>query len=57
MRVKEYIDTHPVPSDSLEVMEFIMEVEDEFDIIIDYKEVQKFTTKEQFIALIEEKLK
>ena len=57
MEVKEYIKNHPVPSDSLEVMEFIMEVEDEFDIIIEYKEVQKFTTTEQFIALIEEKIK
>ena len=56
MNVKEYIINHPVPTDSLEVMDFLMNVEDEFDIIIDFKEVQKFTTPEQFITLIEGKI-
>lgn len=56
MEVKEYINNHPIPTDSLEVMDFLMDVEDEFDIVIDYKEVQKFTTPEQFIDLIERKI-
>ena len=56
MEVKEYINNHPIPTDSLEVMDFLMDVEDEFDIVIDFKEVQKFTTPEQFIDLIERKI-
>ena len=56
MEVKEYIKNHPIPTDSLEVMDFLMDVEDAYDIIIDFKEVQKFTTSEQFISLIERKI-
>jgi acyl carrier protein len=56
MEVREYLKNHPVPTDSLEVMDFLMDVEDAYDIVIDFKEVQKFTTPEQFITLIEEKI-
>lgn len=56
MEIKDYIKNHPVPTDSLEVMDFIMDVEDAYDIVIDFKEVQKFTTQEEFITLIERKI-
>lgn len=56
MNVAEYIKNHPVPTDSLELMDFLMDVEDAYDIVVDYKEVQKFTTQEQFIDLIERKI-
>lgn len=56
MEVREYLKNHPVPTDSLEVMDFLMDVEDAYDIVIDFKEVQKFTTQEEFITLIERKI-
>ena len=56
MEIKDYIKNHPIPTDSLEVMDFIMDVEDAYDIVIDFKEVQKFTTQEEFITLIERKI-
>ena len=56
MEIKDYIKNHPVPTDSLEVMDFLMDVEDAYDIVIDFKEVQKFTTQEEFITLIERKI-
>lgn len=56
MSVRDYIQNHPIPKDSLELMDFLMDVEDEYDIIVDFKEVQKFTTPEQFITLIERKI-
>lgn len=56
MVIKDYIKNHPVPTDSLEVMDFLMDVEDAYDIVIDFKEVQKFTTQEEFITLIERKI-
>lgn len=56
MEIKDYIKNHPIPTDSLEVMDFLMDVEDAYDIVIDFKEVQKFTTQEEFITLIERKI-
>jgi acyl carrier protein len=56
MEIRDYIKNHPVPTDSLEVMDFLMDVEDVYDIVIDFKEVQKFNTPEQIITLIERKI-
>lgn len=43
-------------ADSLDVMEIVMELEEEFDIEIDDEDVTKITTPNQIVKYIEQKL-
>ena len=55
--VAEFLKDYDIPKDSLEFMEKIMDIEDEFDIVISQNEYKSIKNKEELIALIEEKIK
>lgn len=54
--VDEYFEHKQVPEDSLELMDMILDVEDDFDITIPDKEYTRIKTKEDFIVLVKEKV-
>lgn len=56
-QVAKFLETYEIPKDSLEFMEKIMDIEDEFDIVISQNEYKSIKNKEELIALIEEKIK
>lgn len=44
-----------IPNDSLELMDFIMDIEDHFDIVISQTEIAEIHSMEDLMKLVEEK--
>ena len=53
---REFIEKQKIPNDSLGMMDLIIEIEDEFDIIISQGEAAEVTNIEKLIQLVEGKL-
>ena len=53
---REFIEKQKIPNDSLGMMDLIIEIEDEFDIIISQGEAAEVTNIEKLIQLGEGKL-
>ena len=56
MQVSEYVANLEMPKESLSMMDFIMDIEDEFNIIINDAEMAEITSKEYLISMIERKV-
>jgi acyl carrier protein len=54
MSVREDLKDLVIPSDSLEVIDMIMDLEDDYDIVIPDSVAATFTCKEDIIKYLEE---
>lgn len=54
---REFIEKQEIPNDSLGMLDLIIEIEDEFDIVISQKEAAEITNIESLIQLVEGKWK
>ena len=53
---REFIEKQEIPNDSLGMLDLIIEIEDEFDIVISQKEAAEVTNIESLIQLVEGKV-
>lgn len=56
MNVDKYFEDKEVPTDSLELMDLILDIEDDFDITISDKDYEDIETLEDLKALVKEKV-
>jgi acyl carrier protein len=55
MNVKEDLKELQIPTDSLERIEMVMDLEDKYDIILSDTELAEVNNKDELVALIESK--
>ena len=55
-KIKEDLEDFVLPTDSLEVMEAVMEFEDEYDIVITANQIATLKSKDDLIALLDKKV-
>lgn len=56
MTPREFIEKQEIPNDSLGMLDLIIEIEDEFDIVISQGEAAEVTNIESLIQLVEGKI-